>query len=52
MMTAEVAIFFVFAALALAGAVGVITLRNPMYSAISLLCSFLSVAVLFLTVSA
>jgi NADH-quinone oxidoreductase subunit J len=47
-MSAEALIFYVFAAFALAGAVGVITLRNPMYSAISLLCSFLSVAVLFL----
>src|SRR5262245_54654598 len=47
-MTAEVAIFFVFAAIALAGAIGVITLRNPMYSAISLLSCFLSVAVFFL----
>jgi NADH-quinone oxidoreductase subunit J len=47
-MSAEVLIFYVFAAFALAGAVGVITLRNPMYSAISLLSCFLSVAVLFL----
>ena len=45
---AEALIFYVFAATALAGAVGVIALRNPMYSAISLLVSFLSVAVLFL----
>lgn len=41
-------LFYVFAALALASAVGVVTLRNPMYGAISLLTSFLSVAVLFL----
>ena len=47
-MSAEALIFFVFAAIALAGAVGVITLRNPMYCAISLLSCFLSVAVLFL----
>ena len=47
-MSAEVVIFFVFAAIALVAAVGVITLRNPMYCAISLLSCFLSVAVLFL----
>jgi NADH-quinone oxidoreductase subunit J len=47
LMSAEVVLFYVFAATALAGAIGVISLRNPMYSAISLLGSFLSVAVLF-----
>jgi NADH-quinone oxidoreductase subunit J len=41
-------LFYVFAALALVSAIGVVTLRNPMYGAISLLTSFLSVAVLFL----
>ena len=41
-------LFYAFAALALVSAVGVVTLRNPMYGAISLLTSFLSVAVLFL----
>ena len=41
-------LFYVFAALALVSAVGVVTLRNPMYGAISLLTSFLAVAVLFL----
>ena len=41
-------LFYVFAVLALAGAVGVVTLRNPMYGAISLLLTFLSVAALFL----
>jgi NADH-quinone oxidoreductase subunit J len=46
-MSGEVVLFYVFAATALLGAVGVISLRNPMYSAISLLGSFLSVAVLF-----
>jgi len=40
--------FFVFGALALAAAVGVVTLRNPMYCAVALLVSFLSIAVLFL----
>jgi NADH-quinone oxidoreductase subunit J len=41
-------LFYVFAALALVSALGVVTLRNPMYGAIALLTSFLSVAVLFL----
>jgi NADH-quinone oxidoreductase subunit J len=41
-------LFYAFGALALVSAVGVVTLRNPMYGAISLLTSFLSVAVLFL----
>jgi NADH-quinone oxidoreductase subunit J len=41
-------LFYAFAVAALAAAVGVITLRNPMYCAISLLVSFLCVAALFL----
>lgn len=41
-------IFFFFAAVMVVAAVAVVTLRNPMYSAIALLVSFLSVAVLFL----
>ena len=41
-------LFYVFALGALAAAVGVITLRNPMYCAISLLVTFLCVAALFL----
>ena len=41
-------IFFFFAALMVVAALLVVTLRNPMYGAISLLVSFLSVAVLFL----
>ncbi len=41
-------LFYAFALGALAAAVGVITLRNPMYCAISLLVSFLCVAALFL----
>lgn len=40
--------FFLFAAIAVAGAVGVVVLRNPMYGAVSLLVTFLAVAVLFL----
>ena len=41
-------LFYIFALGALVAAVGVITLRNPMYCAISLLVSFLCVAALFL----
>jgi NADH-quinone oxidoreductase subunit J len=41
-------LFFLFALLAVAGAVGVVLLRNPMYGALGLLLTFLSVAVLFL----
>ncbi len=40
-------LFYVFAALALVAALGVVTLRNPMYGAVSLLTCFLAVAVLF-----
>ncbi len=41
-------LFYLFALGALVTALGVITLRNPMYCAISLLASFLCVAALFL----
>jgi NADH-quinone oxidoreductase subunit J len=41
-------LFYLFAALTVAGALGVVTMRNPMYGAISLLLTFLSVAALFL----
>jgi NADH-quinone oxidoreductase subunit J len=41
-------VFWVFAVLMVVSAILVVTLRNPMYGAISLLVSFLSVAVLFL----
>ena len=46
-MSVELLVFYVFAAFAVIGALGVVLNRNPMYSAISLLGSFLSVAVLF-----
>jgi NADH-quinone oxidoreductase subunit J len=41
-------LFYLFALLALTGAIGVVTMRNPMYGAISLLLTFLAVAALFL----
>jgi len=40
--------FFVFAAIAVVGALGVVALRNPMYGAVALLLTFLAIAVLFL----
>jgi NADH-quinone oxidoreductase subunit J len=43
-----VAIFFVFAALALAGAVGVVLSRNPVHSALWLVVTLISVAVFFI----
>jgi NADH-quinone oxidoreductase subunit J len=45
-------LFYVFAALAVVSALGVVTLRNPMYGAICLLTTFLSIAVLFLLLQA
>ena len=45
-------LFYVFGALAVAGAIGVVSLRNPMYGAISLLTTFLAVAVLFILLHA
>jgi NADH-quinone oxidoreductase subunit J len=44
----EAFIFFVFGALTLAGALGVILARNPVHSALSLVVTLVSVAVLFL----
>jgi NADH-quinone oxidoreductase subunit J len=40
--------FYVVAAITVAGAVGVITLRNPVHAAVSLLLTFVMVAVLFI----
>ena len=44
----EAIVFYAFAILVVVSAILVVTLRNPMYGAISLLVAFLSVAVLFL----
>ena len=46
-MIVEALVFYLFAGIALGAAVMVVTMRNPMYSAISLLTCFLSVAGLF-----
>jgi NADH-quinone oxidoreductase subunit J len=40
--------FYVIAAITVAGAVGVVTLRNPVHAAVSLLLTFVMVAVLFI----
>ena len=40
-------LFYAFAAIVVTGAVFVVTMRNPMYSALSLLATFLSMAALF-----
>jgi NADH-quinone oxidoreductase subunit J len=48
----EAAVFFVCAGLILAGAFGVILARNPVHSALFLLLSMVSVAVLFLQLHA
>jgi NADH-quinone oxidoreductase subunit J len=44
----EAFIFFVFAALTLAGAFGVVLVRNPVHAALSLVVTLVSVAVLFI----
>jgi len=44
----EAFIFFVFGALTLVGAIGVVLARNPVHSALSLVVTLVSVAVLFL----
>ena len=41
-------LFYVFAALAVAGGIGVVAFKSPVHSALSLLSTFLVVAVLFL----
>ena len=43
----EAVLFFIFGALALAGALGVVLMRNPVHSALSLVSVLISIAVLF-----
>jgi NADH-quinone oxidoreductase subunit J len=45
-------IFFVFAAIAVLGALGVITLRNPVHSALSLAVVFVCLAVMYVLLNA
>jgi len=44
----EAFVFFVFAAVALLGALGVVLLRNPVHAALSLVATLIAVAVFFL----
>jgi NADH:ubiquinone oxidoreductase subunit 6 (subunit J) len=44
--------FFLFAILTLAGAIGVVTLRNPFYSVLALVCHLVALAGLFLLLRA
>lgn len=48
----EIIVFYVFAALAVAGAIVVITHSNPVYSAVSLVLTLFSTAVLFVLLHA
>ena len=48
----EAVVFFVFAAFVLAGAIGVVFARNPVHSALFLLMTLCSVAVLYLQLEA
>jgi NADH-quinone oxidoreductase subunit J len=45
-------LFFIAAIAALAGAVGVVTIRNPFYSVLSLVCHLIALAALFLLLRA
>ncbi len=44
--------FFIFAIAAIIGAVGVVTLRNPLYAVLSLVCHLVALAALFLLLRA
>ena len=46
-MNGEAILFYLFAAVAIGGAIGVVAQKNPMYGALSLLSTFLAVAGLF-----
>src|SRR5919204_5873578 len=48
----ESVVFFIAAALAIAGALGVVLQRNPFYSVLSLVAHLIALAVLFLLLSA
>ncbi len=48
----EPIVFYVFAAIAVAGALGVITLRNPVHSALSLALVFICLAVMYILLNA
>lgn len=49
---AEVVVFLIFAAIALVGAFGLVTAANPVYSALGLMATMFSLAVLYLVLDA
>ena len=51
-MTAETILFFIFGAVALIGAIAVISFRHPIYSALSLIVTFFAQAGLFVLLGA
>lgn len=51
-ITIQSILFWLFAILGLAGAIGLIFNRNPMYAALSLVLNFFSIAGLYLTLNA
>ncbi|MCE2399515.1 NADH-quinone oxidoreductase subunit J [Candidatus Poribacteria bacterium] len=51
-MTAEMILFFIFGAVALIGAIAVISFRHPIYSALSLIVTFFAQAGLFVLLGA
>lgn len=51
-MTVEKALFIVFALIAIASALNILLQRNPMYSALSLIGTLMSLSALYLTVRA
>ena len=51
-MNIEIIIFFVFSTLVLVSAIGVVTVNNPVKSAINLVFTFFSSAVLWLLLKA
>lgn len=51
-MALQAVLFWIFAILGLAGGIGLITNRNPVYAALSVIVNFFSIAGLYLTLEA
>ena len=51
-MGGELALFVIFGAVAIAGALGVVLFRRPMYSALALLVNFIMLAMLYILLNA
>jgi NADH-quinone oxidoreductase subunit J len=49
---AETIVFIIFAAVALAGAIGMLTARNPVYSAVGLLSTMFAIAIMYILLDA